>query len=232
MYRKARGGGRKGILDLDSLMDILSCLVGVMLFLVIYTVLELGSVSFAANIPDVRNLPEANERVIVIASEGTVRVLDARGPIEQLMSGFEIVRYPDVPRFVEQSNERAPSDPSFSYELVFANRLSALGSPIAAVDLRIEERIGAVGDSIHQIDDGSAFAQQLARLDPGSTWLSFAVDAWSLDVFRAARAWAVERGFVTRWEPATIDFPVTHVMAEGGAEVLLTPQTMRFKPQR
>ena len=126
----------------------------------------------------------------------------------------------------------AAYDPSFAYELVFANRLSALGSPIAAVDLRIEERIGVVGDSIHQIDAGSTFAQQLARLDPGSTWLAFAVDAWSLDVFRAARAFAVERGFVTRWEPATIDFPVTHVMAEGGAEVLLTPQTMRFKPQR
>ena len=43
MYRKPRGGGSQSILNLDSLMDILSCLVGVMLFLVIYTVLELGA---------------------------------------------------------------------------------------------------------------------------------------------------------------------------------------------
>jgi hypothetical protein len=71
--KRTRGSGG---LDLDSLMDILSCLVGVMLFLVIYTVLELGSVAYQAVVPLTRAAPTDARRVVVLCEAGTVRVLD------------------------------------------------------------------------------------------------------------------------------------------------------------
>jgi len=232
MYRKPRHRGDADILDLDSLMDILSCLVGVMLFLVIYTVLELGSVTYEASIPVVRQAPPGSERVVVMVDQGMVRVLDARGPIEQLTSGFEIVRYEEVPAFVADVNARAPADWHFFYSLVFDNRISAFGNPIGAIDLLVEERPGVVGDSIHQIDSNSRFAAALGALDPAEVWLSFAVDTESVEVFRVAREFASARGFATRWDPVSVDFPVTHILAEGGAEILLTPRSTLTKPDR
>ena len=232
MYRKPRRHGGADILDLDSLMDILSCLVGVMLFLVIYTVLELGSVTYEASIPVVRQAPACSERVVVLADHGMVRVLDARGALEQLLSGFEIVRYEEVPAFVADVNARAPADWHFMYSLVFDNRISAFGNPIGALDFLIEQRAGVAGDSIQQLNSTSRFAASLDALDPQEVWLSFAVDDESVEVFREAREFASARGFTTRWDPVDVEFPVTHILAEGRAEALLTPRSTLTKPDR
>ena len=73
MYRKPRGGGSQSILNLDSLMDILSCLVGVMLFLVIYTVLELGSTTYQVSVPVPLDRPQEARRILVLANDLTGR---------------------------------------------------------------------------------------------------------------------------------------------------------------
>ncbi|MDA0329390.1 MAG: hypothetical protein O2958_10315 [Gemmatimonadetes bacterium] len=232
MYRKLKPRDGSGIVDLDSLMDILSCLVGVMLFLVIYTVLELGSTTFEAVVPAVREAPFGSERVVVVADRGTVRVLDARGPIEALLSGFAIVEYDEAEAFVRESNQRIPSDTYFRYSLTFEDRLTAFGLPLGTLDLRIEAHEGVVGDSIHQLEEESTYLALLDRLNPETAWLAFAVDGESVEVFRRARDLAITRGFVTRFGPVSVDFPFVHRLSLGGAEVLLSPRSTRAKLDR
>jgi len=213
-------------------MDILSCLVGVMLFLVIYTVLELGSTTYEAEVPVALGLPLGSERVVVMARHGTVRMLDARGPLDALLSGFEIVRYDEAERFVRLANERAPTDEHFRYSLTYQDRVGAFGDPMGTLDLLIEEREGVVGDSVQQLDERSKYATALGALDPDEVWLVFVVDAESVEVFRSARELAIERGFATGFDPVDADLPHTHTLATGGAEVLFSPRSTTSKPER
>jgi hypothetical protein len=223
-----RTGGSGG-LDLDSLMDILSCLVGVMLFLVIYTVLELGSVAYQAVVPLTRAAPTDARRVVVLCEAGTVRVLDTDAALGQLLSGFEIVRtFDEVPVFVE-GNQRTPTDAFFQYSLEYQERMSI--DLLGTLDLRVVERSGAMGDSIHQLDAGSPYADFLRRVSPRDAWLTFAVDSASVDVFRRARDMAVSLGFATGWDQVRVDFPLTYSLS-GDAEDWLSQRTTLSKPQR
>lgn len=232
MYRKPRTQDRSGLLDLDSLMDILSCLVGVMLFLVIYTVLELGSAAYEAQVPVTRDAPSGAEPVLVLAEGGTLRPLDVRRPFNQLLSGLEIIRAADVPVFVEQANARPTVDPWFEYSLTYDQRFREFGDPLGTLAVEIDALEGAVGDSLHQLDEGSAFAGLLDDLDPQEHWLAFEVDPVSVDVFRRARDMAVGRGFTVTWSPKQIDFPFTHTLAGGSPTDLLRSRSVQSKPQR
>ena len=232
MHRPPRKKDRSSILNLDSLMDILSCLVGVMLFLVIYTVLELGSATYAADIPIVRDPPAGAQPVIVIADEGTVRVLDVGSAEQRLLSGIEIIQLPDLPLFVRQANALGVGDRWFEYSISHEERLAAMDDPLSALDLHVAERPGVVGDSLHQLDERSTYATLLDQLDPEEAWLAFAVDSASVNVFRKAREMANTRGFASRWDLVRLEFPLTHELDEGGIDVLLTRASTNAKPLR
>lgn len=229
MYRKPRHKDRSGVLDLDSLMDILSCLVGVMLFLVIYTVLELGSAAYSSEVVVSPNRSPEARRVVVLVNHGTVRVLDVRPALVDLLAGFEIVRsVPEAELFVE-SNRSSPYDAHFSYALGFEVRSTT--DLLGLLDLVIDERPGTVGDSLNATGSGSYLAA-LDRLDPGEAWLAFALDQESVDVFRRARELAIERGFATGFDLLTLDFPLTLPLSEEGIDDLLNPIGRLTKPQR
>lgn len=232
MYRKASRRGRSGLLDLDSLMDILSCLVGVMLFLVIYAVLELGSAAYEAVIPIARATPAGARPVVVLVDRGTVRPLDVRGPLAVLLAGIEIIEPADVPVFVTQANERPTVDPWFEYTLTYDDRFEDLGDVSRTLALEIRERTAAVGDSVHELDETSAFHAFLEDLDPDEHWLAFEVDSTSVDAFRRARDMAVARGFSIGWSPLQIDFPFIHVLAGGAPDDLLRSRSVQTKPPR
>jgi hypothetical protein len=230
MYRKASKAQKSVILDLDSLMDILSCLVGVMLFLVIYTVLELASAAYQAEVLVSRERVPGSQRVVVVAQEGTVRTLDARAPLAELLSGFEIVEtVADVQTFVDASR-RGPIDPHFSYALRFEPRATA--DPLELLDFEISEREGAVGDSIHQLGPDSRFAAALDRLDPRTAWIAFAVDSASGDIFRRARELAIARGFATGFDQLDLSFPLSLPLSRQSLTDLLSPVGTLSKPLR
>ncbi len=119
MYRKLRSSGSQSILDLDSLMDILSCLVGVMLFLVIYTVLELGATAFQVTIPVPLDRPSESRRILVLANGGSVRVLDSFRPVADLTTGIDAVPFEQTLEFVRQVNMSPPTDAHFRYALEY-----------------------------------------------------------------------------------------------------------------
>ena len=127
MYRKPRSSEGASILNLDSLMDILSCLVGVMLFLVIYTVLELGSTSFEVSVPTPRDRPLESRRVLVVANGGTVRGLDSTQPVSDLVAGLRTVAIDDVQQILREANLSPPTDQHFQYLLDFDREIAGSG---------------------------------------------------------------------------------------------------------
>ena len=230
MYRKPRARPEGAALDLDSLMDILSCLVGVMLFLVIYTVLQLGSTAYQAEVVVSRERVVGSERVVVVANDRTVRVLDVRGPLAELLSGFEIVQaYTEVPVFVE-AIERTPSDAHFTYGLAYRARSTT--ELLGFLDLVIGERPDMVGDSLHELGPESRYAEALRRLDPERVWLAFAVDGDSGDIFRRAREMAIASGFATGFDQLSLDFPLSIDLSENDLGDLLSPISALDKPLR
>jgi hypothetical protein len=230
MYRTPKRRDRGVALDLDSLMDILSCLVGVMLFLVIYTVLELGSAAYTAEVVASPNIDPDTRRVVVVAEAGTVRVLDVRPPLAELLAGFEIVRtVPEVGVFVE-SRSGTPRDAYFQYSL--GHEVRSTSELLGMLDLVIEERPGAVGDGIDDLGAGSAYVAALEALDPEEAWIAFAVDSESIDLFRRAREMAIQRGFATGFDLLTLDFPLTLRLSGDGIDDLLSPVGQLTKPER
>lgn len=230
MYRRLRKRDGSSALGLDSLMDILSCLVGLMLFIVMYTVMQLGTAAYQAELLVSREPTEGSRRVVVLCTNGTVKVLDVRQPLRELLSGFEIVQSVDeIERFIE-AKPRSPQDRFFDYALSYRFRPTA--DFYAMLDLRISERPGVVGDSIHQLDDRSRFASALREMSSEDAWLAFAVDSVSADVFGRAREMAIAEGFATGFDLLTFDFPLSVALSEKGMDDLLSPLSILSKPQR
>lgn len=230
MYRKIRTSESQTILNLDSLMDILSCLVGVMLFLVIYTVLQMSATSFQVAIPVPLDRPVESHRVLVLTNGGTVRVLDPDQPVKDLATGLEALPLEDAPDYVRQVNISPPTDAHFRYRLRYDEEAALHSGRDSAFSISIAEIPGERGESLAELDGDSRFTQILDGLDPEVVWLEFGVDEASLDVFRRARDLAEARGFATRWGPLSLEFPVTFALTdsvEGPA-----PRSASSKPMR
>ncbi len=230
MYRKPRSGGGGNPLDLDSLMDILTCIVAVIVFIVMYAIMELGSQAYQAEVVVSPEATPGSRRVVVLCEAGTVRVLDARPALRELLSGYEIVQsVGEIERFIE-SNQRRPTDRHFAYSLLYEFRPTT--DFYAMLDLQIDEIPGVVGDSLHQLGEGSSFANALRELDSREVWLAFAVDTASVDVFRRSREMAISAGFATGFDLLSLDFPLRVALSEDGMDDLLSPLSTMSKPQR
>jgi hypothetical protein len=230
MYRRRKRADGENPLDLDSLMDILSDLVSVIVFIVMYTVLELGTQAYQAEVVVSREPAQGNLRVVVVCSAGTVRVLDVRRALGELLDGFEIVQsVGEIERFIA-SSEHVPTDRFFSYTLRHEFRPTT--DFYAMLDLEIDTLPGMVGDSVHQLGDDSEYATALRELDPDEVWLAFAVDTASVDAFRAARDVAIASGFATGFDLLSLDFPLRVSLSEDGMDDLLSPLNTLSKPQR
>jgi hypothetical protein len=231
MYRKQRPGAGGNPLDIESLMDILTCLVAVIVFIVMYAIMELGSHTYQAEVLVSPEPSAGTQRVLVVCEAGTVRVLDVRPALRELLDGYEIVQsVGEIERFIA-SSQRVPSDRHFTYALLHEFRPTT--DFYAMLDLEIGEAAGTVGDSIHQLDDeGSSYAAALRELDPTDVWLSFAVDTASVDVFRRAREVAIAAGFATGFDLLSLEFPLRVALSEDGLDDLLSPLNTLSKPQR
>ncbi len=231
MYRRKRHREEGNPRYIESLMDILSDLVSVIVFIVMYAIMELGSQSYQAEVLVSREPGVGSQRVLVVCEAGTVRVLDVRPPLVELLDGYEIVQsVGEIERFIV-SNQRMPTDRYFSYSLLYEFRPTT--DFYAMLDLEIGEVGSTVGDSIHQLgDEGSSYAAALRDLDPADVWLSFAVDTASVDVFRRAREVAIAAGFATGFDLLSLEFPLRVALSEDGLDDLLSPLNTLSKPQR
>lgn len=220
MYRPRRSRATVDNLTLDSLMDVLSCSVGVMLFIVVFAVIEAkGTNVLEYSPPLLREPPENGQRILALCKDERVRILDVGNALEQLMGDVAYLTYQGVPEFVDEANNKGVSDGNFSYRLVYRDEEHGRFQRKRVISVRVDELPGVSGETRDElVSGGSVFERSLARMNEGVNWLAFAVDANSVEVFREARSIALEKGVSSGWDPVSISFPYEEVIIGGGSK--------------
>lgn len=207
MFRKKRKT-KSFDTNLDPLMDVLTCAVGVMLFVVIFAVMEARGVSIKMFTPMLKDPPAKSERKIFLCKKGTIKLFDFDSSAKELLKGIEKIGFDGVPTFVERGNKKGVNDGYFRYKLEYdewgfwpyqSRSISIICTPIENV----------VGESIADLKKPSSkIAERLRSFDKNKVWVTFLIDGGeSLEVFRKTRDEALKYGFATGWDPKDITFP-------------------------
>ncbi len=222
MSKKRRRGSLFDALNLDSLMDILTCTVGMMLFIIIFAVIEARGVRIKLFTPLAREAPEGVERKVILCHHGTVRLFDFDGAIEQLVGDREVTYY-SIPSIVEKAKTKNITDGYFNYKFEWdeEENWSFFGSTSRRYFIITAEEIeGQQGEGLPQLKRAeNRFSQLLQSIDKDKYWVGFLVDEESLEVFRKAREICISQGFDTGWDPGKLDFPFRQELGGGGGKL-------------
>lgn len=213
MHRKIRRRQEGGPFSVDSLMDILTCTVGMMLLIVIFAVIEARGVRVKMTTPILVKAPAELQRELIVCTNGMVRriAIDSCINNDELFEGIKPT-YDNAPTIVNNFNRKAITDGWFTYSLDLNDwteeEYPGKFSEYRTIVLVIDEKPGVPGEDETLLSSGnSLFESLLSNFDADSIWLSFAVDNQSLDAFREARQLAAQRGLATGWYPSSIAFP-------------------------
>jgi len=195
-------------LNFDSLMDILTCVIGIMLFIVVFTVIQVRGVNIKMFTPLLREPPKGSTRKLFICSKGEIKFLDLDKPVSKLLKGIENVTFDSVPSFVERANRRNVHDFYYQYKLDYETYGFWPFSQRREIFIIITPFENVRGETLDDIKkDSSQFKRLINSLDPKKNWIAFLVDEESIRLFKEARKLALKRGFKVGWDPLIIHFP-------------------------
>lgn len=218
MYRKSKNHRLSENINLDSLMDILTCAFGVMLFLVIFAVIEARGVNIKMVTPMAQEPPQDSERLIFLCDNGRIRYLGFDQSVIELIEilGKKQITFDNVPMLIKEANEKNITDGYFSYSLNHFE-WSTIFERRRIISVIIKERADISGETVDQLKKGpSQYATLLQQFDKNKAWIAFMVDDKSMEVFREARSIAIKDGFSVGWDPGSITFPYEEVILGGG----------------
>lgn len=232
MYRKTRRNIFIDGINLDSLMDILTCLVGIMLLVVIFAVIEARGVNVRMHMPMVKDPPENSERIICICNKGRVRLFDIDSAIEKLAKSNLTLCFENVPKLVDNANNRNIGDEYFKYRLGYKEWTEGTRNH-RSISIVINERDDAKGDTAKELQEPSSkLVKLLKQFDARKHWIAFMVDKDSLEVFKKIREICIENGFTTGWDPGSITFPYTEtIRGRNRVRSRFTPRNDLGSPQ-
>jgi hypothetical protein len=206
---KRRAPGEGATLSLDSFLDIVTNVVGVLILVALVTVLGAGDVSVASGVA-ARPAPEAGaSRVLFECTEEGVFFVDEQGTAE-IVAGLARHTWGDEPPTADK--------------LVTLLEGRDVGSDLYRV--RAEQtadglvwtyrrRAGASGESASALQSAdSAFQKKLGEL-AGGGFAYFVVRGDGFESFRRAREIAHARGIATGWLPLVRSEPI-RLSARGG----------------
>ena len=211
MERRPKNRKKANTLNLDSLMDILTCTVGLMLFIVIFAVLEAHGVRIKMYTPMVKDAPENSERKLFICKNGTIRILDVNSKIDMLFANWKL-NYENVPKIVQSANRKNVNDDFFRFELAYneweEGNYWTGQKTYRSIDLVVLEK-SVSGETVEQISSiSSKYEKTIQKFDNTKIWVAFSVDENSLEVFRKAREICIENDIATGWDPVSFNFPL------------------------
>lgn len=192
-------------LNLDPLMDVVTNVVGVMLFVVVFAVIEARSTTVPLGTPLLSKPSAAQRRVFFVCAAGTIRRFDWDRAVDAVIDRAGRLTFARVPKFVADFNATPPQNEYFRYRLDYETDTTNPYSSTRKVFLVAEET--RQPERRKPADEVRAFVDQLATMNPDTEWLSFLVDAESIEVFRAAREVAAAKGFAVGWDPKRLTFP-------------------------
>lgn len=227
MYRKPKRHKLLEDINLDSLMDILTCAFGIMLFLVIFAVIEARGVNINMVTPIAKDPPQNSERLIFLCDKGRIRYLGFAQSITKML-GKKHITFENVPTVVKEANGKNITDGYFSYSLNY-DEWSTFFKKLRSISVIIKERADINGETVEELKKKSSkYSKLLEKFDKSKEWIAFLVDDKSLEVFREARSIATKEGFSVGWDPGTVTFPYEEIIIGGGnpARSKSTPRLM------
>lgn len=198
--------------NLDPLMDVVTNVVGVMLFVVIFAVIEARSASITMLTPMLTAPKSTQSRVFYLCDGRTLRKFDfdsAQDDVSRMAKGLTLA---GLPRMVKRFNDAGVRHGDFVFRLEHQIEWPTRFRPSIKLFLISEDARDAAAPS----PDLDAFANSLDALDPAQHWIAFLVDASAIETFRAARDLAAQRGFAVGWDPGSLSFPGRHCLAGCG----------------
>lgn len=192
---------------LVPLADMLSNLVGILLFILIFTVLTTGGVVVPKRLP-MEHKTDA-KRLDFVCINNHLLHLDTDKLIKQFVEPLgKLQSYNQVKAWVKKFNTRQIEDEYFIVKGEGEAHFLDLGfQKQAEVDLSLQftPREGK-GDTITDMKHlNSFFLKTLAVHDSKSHFVYFLVHQDCLDIFTLARTLAIERNFETGWHPFSDD---------------------------
>jgi len=205
--------------SLDSLVDILACSVGVMIFVVIFAVLEAESIKYAFN-PKAAPPPDEKRRVLFVCERHCVRPFEIGPAIEELVPNLNSISFESVRSVVSTANQKNIRDGYFKYELQ-ADEWESVDIQGVPHTYRSIHVLATPLDSTMRADttqqaDLSDFTRFVSSLDSRSVWFCFLLDKDALPLFEIASKKATELGFSIGWDPYHVDWPLRQCIAGCG----------------
>lgn len=206
MLRKKKGNNLNDN-NLDPLMDVLTCTVGVMLFVVIFTVMEARSISFKLVTPlQTTEIPKTKSRILLVCKNGKIKPMNLNKAYENLK--MNIITYDNMPEIIETANNTDTGDDYYDYQYELVQKRTYWADERWPVIHIYEKKQGGDDKSSIQKDD-SEIRKMINALNPELFWIAFAIcDEVSIDVFREARNIANAKGIRNGWDPYKISFPI------------------------
>jgi len=198
--------------NLDSLLDVLTNTVGVMIFVCLFASLTAAVSPALVRTPIAR---ETRKQGYFFECRGNRAIpLDednASAAIQQFFRRVNDNPFVDPQHLQQQFRDFSHNTRYYTVRLSLVN---FGGQPIIQTLFQPRDRFG--GESVASLDTStSTFRQTLSRLSPSRHSLIFFVRPDSFDCFRAARAIAWRNGFDVGWEPMTEDRAIIFVSGGG-----------------
>jgi len=211
--------------NLDPLMDVLTCTVGVMLFVVIFTVMEARSVSYKLVTPiQSAEIPTSKSRLLLICKDGKIKPMNLNNAYENLK--MNSITYDNMPQIIQEANKNGSDDAYFDFKYELVEKRTYWADERWPI-IHIYEKKQGGDDKISIKEEESNIRKMINALNPDLSWIAFAIcDEASIEVFREARDIANAKGISNGWDPYKISFPI-HVplnFTDATAPELFLPQ--------
>jgi hypothetical protein len=192
--------------SLVPMADMLTNTVGIMLFILIYTVLATEGAQSRHTFPIVHDTEKRSYAIYCVNNKVFSADIDAL-ITEKFSLKNGRVNLNDLQKTVETD------------EYILQGHVSLQGALSANIQITPAPRGGETIDRFGQ--PNSNFAQAMGKIDKDKKFLLFIVGADSLIAFQAARNLALNRGFESGWLPYDPKAPLGIVIFGGGG---LTPR--------
>lgn len=221
MKRKRARKSRQAVTNLDSFLDVMTNLVGVLMFISLFVSLvavEAGTVVRTPLVSSSNKSPRFFE-----IREGKVTYIDYEAIENEMAKFFDSLPKCDQPEkpdnfnygysdyylqqldlFQKCLNNKSQLIKAFKartnyYQVSFVDLDATLYEPLENVE----------GESLVELQRSySDFNQKLTELNPETDYLAFVVRPDSFDAFRRVREIARRAGFDVGWEPSSFDTPI------------------------
>jgi hypothetical protein len=185
------------VLSLDSFLDIVTNVVGVLILVAVVTVLSAGDITISSGATALRAPPRAvATRILVECARGEVFIVDEEKNAEKVREAVEGWKSEDF----EVSGEAVVTRLEYNDIGDKSHRVRAEIVPEGLAWV-YELRKRARGDSVEEIESGDSKLAEVIRDAGAGSYVYFVVHEDSFDAFRAARDLARSRGIATGWHP-------------------------------